>query len=77
MKTNKVINIANNKNKSVYEVIGIDRDNKIIAYKEGTIEEIIDNELLDDGESVLNSMDDVIKNMDIFSKYTHYYKRIK
>ena len=75
---NKVISIERGRVKEpVYEVIGIDKDNKIIVYKEGTLGEIVDDELLGDGETEFNTMDDVIKNMDIFSNYMHYYRRVK
>lgn len=74
----KIISIGGRKIKeTVYEVIGIKNDNKIIAYKEGTISEIVDNEMLDDGETVFDTIDVVIKNMDCFSEYQHYYRIVK
>lgn len=62
---------------SIYEIVGV-KDGKAIIYKAGTIKQICKDELLDI-EGVVNhkDIDDVLRDMDIFSNFTHYARRIK
>lgn len=60
----------------VYEVVGI-KGNEIRIYKSGTIKQIEENELLDNGGKVTHkTIDEIIRDMDIFSDYKHYHRKI-
>lgn len=64
------------KNKK-YEMIGINKSGKVIAYKGETVEDFVENELLSvNGERSPVDMDEVVRDMDIFSDYTHYYRPV-
>ncbi len=62
---------------SIYEIVGI-KDGDVVTYESGTIRQICHDEILDiEGEIKHNNIDDVLKDMDIFSDYKHYAKKIK
>lgn len=60
----------------IYEIVGIKGDN-IRVYQSGTIKQIEENELLDnDGKVSHETIDDIIRDMDCFSDYKHYYRKV-
>lgn len=61
--------------KTRYEIIGINSNNKIKRYAIGTIREIEANEMLDQVKH--NTIEDIIRDLDCFSDYKHFYKEAK
>ena len=60
----------------IYEIVGIKGD-KVKVYQSGTIKQIEENELLDnDGKVSHETIDDIIRDMDCFSDYNHYYRKV-
>lgn len=60
----------------IYEIVGIKGD-KARIYQSGTIKQIEENELLDnDGKVSHKTIDDIICDMDCFSDYKHYYRKV-
>lgn len=60
----------------IYEIVGIKGD-KVRIYQSGTIKQIEENELLDnDGKVSHETIDDIIHDMDCFSDYKHYYRKV-
>lgn len=61
--------------KTRYAIIGINSNNKIKRYAIGTIREIEANEMLDQVKH--NTIEDIIRDLDCFSDYKHFYKEAK
>lgn len=60
----------------IYEIVGVKGD-KVRIYQSGTIKQIEENELLDnDGKVSHETIDDIIRDMDCFSDYKHYYRKV-
>ena len=57
----------------VYEIVGIN-GNKVRVYQSGTIGQIEEDELLDQMKH--ETIDDIIRDMDCFSDYKHYYRKV-
>lgn len=57
----------------VYEIVGIN-GNKVRVYQSGTIRQIEEDELLDQMKH--ETIDDIIRDMDCFSDYKHYYRKV-
>jgi len=74
---NKINNRVKKSSNSVYEIVGVTKE-KSITYKTGTLKQIIDNELLENSVDIIHeTIDDVVRDMDIFSSYKHYYRIVK
>ena len=73
----KLMNNNEIKESTKYEIVGIQEGKKPRIYKSGTIFQICKDECLDEyGFDEHKTIDDVLRDMDCFSRYKHYAKII-